>query len=227
MCQFTFLTFPMVYRKSELIPSILLISLLALASCNMTNQEYSTDKQYDLAENRIEGMKNELGFSFTLDEETIHLGETIFFTAHFTNRANTPVMLRIPKQSGVLDIDHPNTTLQYSITPLDEAVSLALPLSIYVTPNIFVNPVQAREFEILDPHATKDIKLKIPNIVYLKQGEQWVESVLPLGKYLINITYKNLYIGYKVEKEDKIYFVDKSAWVGQIAAEPVLVTISP
>ena len=203
------------------------ILLLILVSCKPSYSEYTIDDQYSLARARIDGMKEQLSFSFTLEKNIIHLRDPILFIAHFTNKTNSQIMLRTPQQSGVLDINHPNTSLEYSITPLDKRVYLWTPLSMLSTPYIFVNPVRSSEFEILDIHETKDINLELPDEVYVKQGETWVESPLPLGQYLINITYENLYIGYEVEKNSQTYFIDISSWVGQIDAEPVLLTIVP
>lgn len=204
------------------------VLVLVLAGCTSTGQMYSTLDQYDLAKIRVESMKGQLGLSFTLEKENIHSDEEVFFMAHFVNKTNTPIMLRVPQQVGVLDIDHPNMTLLYSITPLNKSISLETPLSILSsTPYIFTIPVQSSEFELLESHSTKDVKLEIPNVVYLKQGDQWKDSVIPAGKYLIDITYENMYIGYEVEEEGEIYFKDVLAWVGKIDAKPVLLTIFP
>ena len=101
------------------------------------------------------------------------------------------------------------------------------PLSYLGTPFIFADPVQINDFVILDPHTTKDVTFEIPNTVYLKQGETWFETTLPPGRYLLRMTYENLYIGYEIDKKDQTYVVDKSAWVGHVNAEPVLLIISP
>jgi hypothetical protein len=172
-------------------------------------------------------MKEQLGFKFTLEKEVIHVGETIWFIAHFENKTDHPLTLRLPQQSGVLDISHANTTLKYSISPLDKTVTLWTPLMYLGMPYILANPVQISEFVILDPHATKEVYLELPNLVYLKQDEILFETTVPPGKYLLRMTYENLNTGYEIEKKDQIYVVDKSAWVGQVDADPVLITISP
>lgn len=204
-----------------------LIGLLALYGCNGMDRKYTVEEQYSLASSRIDKMKEQLDFSFTLDKEVVHRNELIFFTAHFTNRSDSQLMLRIPEQSGVLDIDHANSRLQYSIIPLDKTISLLTPLSYLGMPFLFSEDVKSSEFVTLDPDSTMDVKLELPKIIYLKQGESWVESDLPPGEYLIHMAYKNLYIGYQVEQQGEIYILDKSAWVGQIDAEPVLLDILP
>lgn len=201
---------------------------IILASCKLTRNSYSTQDQYILARSRVESMKEQLELKLTLEKENIHHGEAIFFTVHFINKADIPITLRIPQQSGILDIDHPNTSLLYSITPLGKSISLETPLSILnSTPYIFITPVQSSEFEVLSPNSTIDVKLELPNIVYLKREDQWEESSLPSGQYIIDVAYENLYIGYEVETNSSIQFVDKLAWVGRINAEPVTLTILP
>ena len=209
-----------------LVISFLSLSIV-LACCKSNNKEYSIDDQYHLARSRIDIMREQLDFSFTLDKETIKLGDPILFTAIFTNKINAPITIRVPNQLRVLDINNPNALLEYSITPLDKSVSLMTPLSYLVMPFLWVNPVQSSEFETLSPYATKDVKLEIPNTVYLQQQETWVESTLPAGKYLIHITYENLHIGYEIEKKGQAYYIDQSAWVGQIQAEPDTLTVLP
>ena len=222
-----YLTFILFFRRKSVWCIAYAIGLLALVSCNLTDREYTIDDQYNLARSRIDDMKEQLGFSFMLEKEVVPVGGPIFFTAHFANRIESPLTLRVPQQSGVLDKDHPNTTLKYSIIPLDKTISLWTPLSYLGMPFIFLNPVEASGFVILDPHATTDIRLELPNTVYLKQDETWIESVLPPGQYWIHITYENSYIGYEIKKTGQTYFVDKAAWVGQIDAEPVLLTVMP
>jgi hypothetical protein len=222
-----YLIFILFFRRKSVWCIVLATGLLALVGCNLTDREYTIDDQYNLARSRIDDMKEQLGFSFMLEKEVVPVGEPIFFTAHFANRIESPLTLRVPQQSGVLDKDHANTTLKYSIIPLDKTISLWTPLLYLGMPYLFTNPVQPSEFVILDSHATKDVRLELPNTVFLKQDETWFEAVLPPGQYWIQITYENLYIGYEIEKADGIYFIDKSAWVGQIDAEPVLLTVVP
>jgi hypothetical protein len=90
---------------------------------------------------------------------------------------------------------------------------------------MFGDSLLPSEFEMLDSNSTKDVKLELPNVVYLRQGDKWIESELPPGQYWINLTYDNLYVGYQIMKPDQIYYRDISAWVGQIDAEPILLTI--
>jgi len=215
------------FNKKKLLLIFLSLGLMALASCRLTSQEYSISDQYELAKNRIDNMKEQLGFKITLEKKLVPVDEKIWFMAHFENKTEKPLTLRLPQQSGVLDISHPNTILHYSISPLDKTVSLLTPLSYLGMPYMFANPVQINDFVILDPHTTKDVTLEIPNTVYLKQGETWFETTLPPGRYLLRMTYENLNIGYEIEKKDQTYVVDKAAWVGQVDAEPVLLTISP
>jgi hypothetical protein len=225
--QYFYRVFTLFFRKKLPWLAILSIGWVTLIGCSLIDREYTLDDQYSLARSRIDSMKEQLGFGFILEKEVVYVGDEILFTAHLINKTNVPLTLRIPQQSGVLDLNHANTRLEYSITPLDKTVSLLTPLSYFGMPYIFSNPVQSNEFVILEPDATKDVKLELPNSVYLKKGETWVESVLPPGQYLIHITYKNLYIGYQIDKNGHIYVIDKSAWVGQIDAEPVLLTVLP
>jgi hypothetical protein len=215
------------FRRTKPLWLRIMLMTLMLFGCNLANREYSVEAQYDLARNRAGNMKEQLSFGIALKKEEIYVGEAILFTANFTNKTETSLTLRIPQQSGILDIEHPNTMLKYSIAPLDNTISLMTPLSFSGMPYVLLDNVRPSEFVILDPYATKEVKLELPNTVYLKQGELWVESVLLPGEYLINMTYENLYIGYEIEREDDIQVVDLSAWVGQIDAEPVLLTVLP
>lgn len=215
------------FEKNSAFLMTLSIAVIALVGCSFGNQKYSIDDQYNLARSRIDNMKEQLSFSFSLEKSTMHPGEKIFFTVLFTNKTNIPITLRIPQQSGLLDINHPNTTLEYSIIPTDKSISLRTSISTLGTVYIFSNPVQSSEFVILEPYASMDVKLELPNTVYLKQGGMWMESILPPGQYLIHLIYKNLYIGYQIEKKGQTYFIDQSTWVGQIDAEPVLLTVLP
>lgn len=206
--------------------NIMFIALMLLG-CNLAKREYSVEEQYDLARSRVDSMKEQLSFRFALEKEKIHVGEAIFFTAYFTNKTGTPLTLRIPQQSGVSDIELPNTMLKYFITPLDKTISLGMAFSFSGTPYILLDAIQSNEFVSLDPYSTKGVRLELPNAVYLQQGESWVESVLPPGEFLIEITYENLDIGYEIEKEDEIRVVDLAAWVGEIKGDPVILTILP
>jgi len=173
-------------------------------------------------------MKGQLDFKVTLEKEAVLSGEAIFFITHFTNKTDSPLTLRVPQKSEVLDIWAPKIALIYSITPLDKSIILETPLSILnSTPHMFGGSLLSSEFEALDPHSTKDVKLELPSLVYLKQEDQWIESELPPGQYWLNVTYDNLYIGYQIMKPDQIYYRDMSAWVGKIDAEPVLLTVLP
>ena len=203
------------------------IGLSTLLGCNAMGQKYTVEEQYSLARSRIEKMKEQLDFRITLEKEVVHRDDPILFTVHFTNRSDSQLMLRIPEQSGVLDIDHANSRLQYSIVPLDKTISLLTPLSYLGMPFIISEDVKLSEFVTLDPDSTMVVKLELPKTVYLKQGESWVESDLPPGQYFIHMTYKNLYIGYQVEQQGEIYILDKSAWVGQIDADPVFLHVIP
>jgi hypothetical protein len=227
MCQILYLAFNVFLGKKPSYMTFLAIGLITLAGCNLTDRKYTIDEQYNLAASRIDGIKEQLGFSFNLEKDTVYLGEKIFFTAHFANKTNAPITLRIPRQSGVRDFIHPSTLLEYSITPLDKTISLRTSLSGLGTVYIVGNPVQSSEFEILDSYATKEVKLELPNIAYLKRGETWVESALPPGQYSIQLKYENLFIGYEIKKEDQTYFLDESAWVGQIETEPDILTVLP
>ncbi|HLO15205.1 MAG TPA: hypothetical protein VK206_10275, partial [Anaerolineales bacterium] len=108
---------------------ILSIGLTALVACRISSREYTTDDQYALARSRIDNMKEQLDFSFSLEKDSVHVSEKIFFVAHFTNATNKPVTLRVPQQSGLLDINHPNATLVYSISPMDKTISISTSLS--------------------------------------------------------------------------------------------------
>ncbi|MDP1624665.1 MAG: hypothetical protein Q8L64_02740 [bacterium] len=218
-----------VFVKKDLLVIVLLqVLTMTLVGCSSINRNYSYEDQHNLAESRIESMKEHLALEIMPQNNSLHFGEAILFTAHFVNITNTPITLRVPRQSDLLDIWSHNIAMVYSIIPLDKSVSLDTPLSNLPTPPLMMGePLSSSEFEILAPNGVRDVKLEIPNLVYLKQGNQWVESNLPPGKYWINITYENLYIGHEVIKPDQIYYTDLSAWVGRIDAEPVMLTILP
>jgi hypothetical protein len=200
--------------------------IINLIGCKPVGRDYSIQDQHTLAERRIESMKGQLDFKITLEKKTIHFHEEILFTANFTNRTGIPLMLRVPKQSDILDIRVPKIALLYSIIPLDKSVSLETPYAILNSmPFMSGSALQSDEFEMLDPNVTKEVKLELPNSVYLKQADQWVETELPPGQYWIKITYENQYIGFQIVKPDQIYYRDVSAWVGRIDAEPVLLTV--
>lgn len=215
-------------KKDLLVITLLQVLTMALVGCSLVNRNYSYEDQHNLAESRIESMKEHLTLEIMFEKNTLQSGEEILFTASFMNKTNTPITLRIPRQSDLLDIWSHTIAMVYSIIPLDESISLETPLSNLPTPPLMIGePLSSSEFEILAPNDVRDVKLEIPNLVYLKQGNQWVESNLPPGKYWINITYENLYIGYQIIKPDQIYYSDLSAWVGKIDAEPVMLTILP
>jgi hypothetical protein len=221
-----FLPLTLIRKIKPLWPTIMLVTLI-LFGCNLANREYSVEAQYELARNRAGHMKQRLSFRVALEKERIYMGQAVLFTAHFTNNTETSLTLRIPQPSGVLDIEHPSTTIKYSIAPLDKSISLMTPLSFSGMPYVLLENIRPSEFVSIDPYATKEVKLELPNTVYVKQGELWVESVLPPGEYLIDMRYENLYIGYEVEKTDEIQVVDLSAWVGQVDAETVSLTVLP
>lgn len=206
---------------------ISVISLITLIGCKSTQKEYRIDGQYDLARSRVDQMKAQLDFDWVLEKNFVRSGESINFIAHFKNKTHKPIVIRMPQQAGVLDIDTINTVLEYSIVPIGQEITLVTPLSYFVTPYIFSNTILADEFETLGPDAELDTGLEIPNIVFVKNGEQWNESKLPPGQYQVNVSYKNLHIGYEVDREDEIRYVDISAWVGEIKGDPVTLTILP
>lgn len=206
---------------------IFLIGLITLFGCNLMDQKYTVEEQYAMARSRIHIMNEQLDFNFTLEKEVVYRDDTIVFTAHFTNTSDSPLMLRLPEQSGVLDINHANTRVQYSITPSDKTIALLTPMAYLGMPFMLSDEITPSEFVILDPHSSMDVKLELPNSGYLKEGQSWVESDLPPGQYLIHMAYKNLYIGYQIEQQGEIYILDKSAWVGQIDAKPVLLSVLP
>ena len=223
----SFTLFSLFLSRNLILFMIFSTGLSILLGCNAMSQKYTVEEQYSLASSRIDKMKEQLDFRITLEKEVVHRNDPILFMAHFTNNVGSPLTLRLPEQSGVLDINHANTRLQYSITPLDKTISLLTPIAYLGMPFILSNDVQPSEFVTLEPNQTKDVKLELPNTVYLKQEEIWIESVLPPGQYLIHISYKNLYIGYQIEKKGRIYIIDISAWVGEVDAKPALLTISP
>lgn len=215
-------------KKDMFVFTLLHVLTMTLVGCGSINYNYSYKEQHNLAESRIESMKGHLALEIMLENNSLNFGEAILFTAHFVNKTNTPITLRIPRQSDLLDIWSHTIAMVYSIIPLDKSVSLETPLSNLPTPPLMIGEsLSSSEFEVLAPNGVRNVKLEIPNLVYLKQGNQWVESNLPPGKYWINITYENLYIGHQVINPDQIYYTDLSAWVGKIDAEPVMLTILP
>ena len=71
------------FNKKKLLLIFLSLGLMALASCRLTSQEYSISDQYELAKNRIDNMKEQLGFKITLEKKLVPVDEKIWFMAHF------------------------------------------------------------------------------------------------------------------------------------------------
>lgn len=204
---------------------LLFAILLFTISCAPYYREYSLEDQRDLAVKRVQGMADQLNFEYTFEESSIQFGEPIPVTLYLSNETETPIVARIPRQSDMLDAWAPNSVLFYSITPVDTTIFLETltPTGAY----IFGEPLLPDDFQKLESRDVREVNLEIPNLVYIKQGDTWVESKLPPGKYWINITYENLDIGYEIDNKNQIYYADISAWVGKIETEPVLLTILP
>ena len=206
---------------------ITLVFLINLLSCRLLKFEYPLNEQYGMARSRIEGMKEQLNFSFKFEKESVHVGEPILFIAQFTNNTNSPIEFRIPQQTGIRDMKVPNTTLEYSINSIDKSIAFCTPLSCFGMPYVLMNPIQASEFETIKPYATMDVVLELPNKVSIQTEKENLESKLPIGRYVIILVYDNLYIGYQFNKGEEIWFVDLHAWVGRMEAQPVILTVLP
>ncbi|MBL8076843.1 MAG: hypothetical protein JNM55_02690 [Anaerolineales bacterium] len=207
--------------------AILQILLLVVVGCRFGHREYSLEDQYAIAESRVEKMRYQLSFTFKMEKSSIYFGEPIPVTLRLSNDTDNPVVVRVPRQSDMLDDWAPKSVLIYSIVPVDSILQLRTPLLLLDTPYILGAPLLPVDFQNLDSHNVKEVNLEIPNLVYLKQGDKWIESKLPSGKYWVGIIYENTDIGYQIDGRDQIYYADISAWVGKLEAEPVLLTILP
>lgn len=206
---------------------VLILLLTGLVSCNLGSQKYYTvEKQFKLANDRAEKMTNQLDFSVTFDKNPVKHGERIYFGATFTNVSNAPIVFRKPKQNGVLEIAHANTTLLFSISPIRGEKSFWYPNE-YLGYELAASPIHADEYISLNPNIPFQVRLELPKMGYLKQNDIVDQSELPAGEYILNMKYQNHYIGNEIEQNGKVVYLDMNAWVGEVESKPVLLTILP
>jgi hypothetical protein len=184
---------------------------------------YSIDEQYTVAATRSAGMTDQLQFSFRLDPESVPTGRAISFIATFTNTTDHPVVFREPRQHGVIEALYADTTLLFSVEPISEGISFRYPLAGY--PSRLVAPVTQDEFVALPPDSSWQIRLELPHIVTKVESSK-EEFSLPPGQYCVHMTYSNRAIGYHVRQGDEARYVDLNAWVGDVQADPVVLTIT-
>jgi hypothetical protein len=203
--------------------ALTLLGVVVNPSC-IPRASYSNDEQFDLLDIRVPRMENKLEFSFRLTPDRVPVGQDIFFVAVFTNTTNQPLVLREPRQHGVLEMIDPGTTLLFDVETISTSVPFSYPLD--GNPLLLVyTPIERDEFVTLPPHGTHEVCLKLPNLVIPKGTDYAI--FLPLGQYLVRMTYYSNYIGYKVDQKEGYRYTDLGAWVGEIEADPVPLTITP
>jgi hypothetical protein len=198
-----------------------MLILVLCSSCNQSPITYSIEEQYDIAFARAVNMSNQLEFSFHLEHDRVPFDQEIFFVATFTNTMDRPLVFREPRQYGVLEADYPDTTLLFTVKPITEGVSLSYPL--YVHPIKALHKVEPDEFVTLPPGGSREIRLRLPHIA----GSLLDQFPLPIGQYLVHMTYMNYDIGNRVELNSHWRYADLNAWVGGVEANPVALTITP
>jgi hypothetical protein len=170
-------------------------------------------------------MSNQLEFSLKLTTDHVPFEQDIFFVVTFTNTTDQPIILREPRQLGVIEALYPDTTLLFVVEPISVSVPFQYPLADRSV-DLLRPPVKRDEFITLPPHGVHETRLKLPRLVFRNASIEDVIS-LPVGQYLIRMTYDNRFIGYEVERSEGIRYVDVGAWVGSVEANPVLLTITP
>jgi hypothetical protein len=197
------------------------LALLVQGCAILAKTTYSIDEQYRLADARSGEMANHLDFSVQFDEN-IHVGSDIFFSARLTNISDSVITVRIPNQAGVIEIIAP-ATIFFEVEPLDKSIDFSYPLE-GLNPYIVLPKVERDEFITLQPSASHQVRLQLPHIVGANNKDAFA---LPPGDYLIHMSYINKYIGYETEKDGGTEYVDIGAWVGEVEATPVRITINP
>jgi len=202
-----------------------LLAVITLVLCSGCSQPsvmtYSIEEQYDLAFTRSDNMRNQLEFSFHLERDHVPVGQDIFFVATFTNTLDHPLVFKEPRQKGVMEQDYPDTTLLFSVEPIAAGISLRYPLDSYPY-RLLLNHVARDEFVTLPSHGSREIRLQLPHMA----GTLWEQFPLPPGQYLVRMTYMNYYIGYLVDQNGEPRHADLNAWVGEVEADPVVLTIT-
>jgi len=204
---------------------LVLLAMLTLALCSGCSQSpvitYSIEEQYDLAFTRSVNMRNQLEFSFYLERDHVPLDQEIFFIATFTNTLDHPLVFREPRQHGVIEQVYPDTTLLFSVKSISEGTSVRYPFQGLIEK--FPEAVTPDEFVTLPPHGSREIRLQLPHLA----GTLSKEFPLPLGQYRVHMTYMNYDIGYQVERNGETRYVDINAWVGEVEASPVVLSVTP
>jgi hypothetical protein len=176
------------------------------------------EDQFPLARARAVEMTEQLQFSFKLDLEDVVVGQAIFFTATFTNTTDHSIVLREPKQYGVYEFEFYDTTLLFSVKPIGEDISIEY-------------PGQGGFMNMLNRKVLLEDFVELPHLVSVKDAStlMWSAEYLPLpvGQYQVQLTYISEVIGYEVRLPNDLGFVDLNSWVGRIAPDPVLLTVTP
>jgi hypothetical protein len=197
-----------------------------LASCSLMQAgTYSIQEQYDLSAARSAQVGSQLGFSISLVSDHVPFEQDIFFTAAFTNTTNHPIVFRVPRQYGVVEILDVDTTLWFRLEPVNVVPLFKYPRDA-LRPDILVwPPVERDEFVKLPQHGTHRIQLKLPRMV-LQNGEMGNVISLAPGQYFVHMTYLNDYIGYEVKRGEETRYTDIGAWTGKVESNPALLTIT-
>jgi len=171
--------------------------------------------------------RDQLQFSFQMERDQIPIGQDIYFTVTFTNTLDQSIVIREPKQHGVMDAVYPDTVVLYTMDPITANVVLELPLRNHPS-RVFYPHVEQGEFITLAPHDSREIRLQLPYILGPAIGYSEERYPLPPGKYRVQMTYMNDAIGYEIEQNGETRYVDLNTWVGEIEAPSLaLFTIRP
>ena len=162
--------------------------------------------------------------SFKLDPESVSVGQNIDFIATLTNTTDQPIILRKPLQEGVIEALYADTTLLFSVEPLSEGPSFEYPLEGRIF-RLTKGPM-LDEFVTLAPHTSYETRLQLPHIVDSLEVAD-VQFPLPAGQYRVHMTCMNDAIGHEVNVGDHSRYADLNAWVGEVVADPVVLTILP
>gem|GEM_PF-5546861 len=214
------------------LPLILLATfVLTLSSgCNQAPAgTYSLDEALALEPTRTAEMADHLQFSYRLDPANVPIGQEVFFVATLTNTTDLPIVFRGPTQRGVLEIEAPGKTLLFSVIPISGGLEIAYPDEGPV--QLVQEAIQSDMFATLPPHSSREYRLQLPHMVHTKVPPATVFSEeyfpLPVGRYLVQMTYYNHDIGYDIKGVKNADVVDLNAWVGKIEGEPEVLTITP
>jgi len=211
--------------------TLAILATSVLLSCSQVpGITYSVEDQFALSRARAVELTDQLQFSFKLDSENVAAGQDIFFTATFTNTTDHSIAFREPKQYGVFEIEFYDTTLLFSMKPISEDILIEYPLEVGFV-YMLSRQVLLEDFVALPPHSSREIRLELPHMVKVNDSSETVWpaefSSLPVAQYQVQMTYMNDAIGYEVELLNDFGYVDLNAWVGSIASDPVLLTITP